>query len=635
MKDGFIKVAATCTQVHVANPAANATHIIERMKETHDAGAHLVVFPELCITGYTCGDLFHMDSLQQAAVAALEQVVLASRAFSPVYVVGLPLRHRHKLYNVAAVLQAGRLLGLVPKTYLPGYGEFTEPRHWSSGKDFSEANATITLCGQEVALGTQLLFSHAQMPDYCFGVEICEDAMAVASPGAALCAAGALIVLNPAASNELAGKQAKRRAQMISNSERLLCGYVYACSDYTESTQDLVFARHHLIAEAGTVLAENPAFGPHRTILSEIDVNRLAGERRRYNCYQMDTVSTYTTVTFGQELRETPLTRVIPQSPFVPEDVREAAERAETILQIQAHGLVKRITHTNAKNVLIGISGGLDSALALMVAIRAMELLGRPRTDVIAITMPCFGTTKRTKGNAVILCEALGVTFREIDIRDSVYKHLEDLGHDPEQHDVTYENAQARMRTQILMNLSNDTGGFVVGTGDLSELALGWATYNGDHMSMYGVNASVPKTLVRSLTRHEAERIGGTAGEALLDILATPVSPELLPTDSEGNLLQFTEESVGPYELHDFFLYYYVRYGFTPAKIFRLAKVAFGEEYDAATIERWLRTFLRRFTTQQFKRSCLPDGPKVGTVSLSPRGDWQMPSDAELMNVEL
>lgn len=635
MKNGYIKVAATCTEVHVGNPQANATPIIERMKEGADSGVHLMVFPELCLTGYSCGDLFYSDSLIAGALTALEAVVSASKKLEPVYVVGLPLRYGCKLYNVAAVLQKGKLLGLVPKTYLPNHGEAGQSRHWSSGADLDGIDAEVNLFGQTVSLGTRLLFAHETLADYCFAVEIGEDATAVTSPATAHCAAGALIIAQPAAVTELVGVREYRQTLMKAGTARLLCGYVSACADAGESTQDVVYGRQHLICEAGTILAENEAFGPKHTLISEIDVSFLASERRRNTCYSMLPGYGYTVVPFAQEVAETPLTRSIEVNPFLPKCSEEQKKRAETILQIQTHGLMKRITHTRAKTAVLGISGGLDSALALLVAIRAMDMLGRPRTDVIAVTMPCFGTTTRTKGNAVSLCEELGVTLKEIDIKEAVYKHLTDLGHDPEIHDVTYENAQARTRTQLLMNLSNELNGFVVGTGDLSELALGWATYNGDHMSNYGVNASVPKTLVRHVVRYEAERIGGTAGKILLDIINTPVSPELLPADKDGKIAQKTEDLVGPYELHDFFLYYHVRCGFSPAKIYRLAKYAFDGEYDDETIARWLRTFLRRFTTQQFKRSCMPDGPKVGTVSLSPRGDWRMPSDAELIEVEL
>ncbi len=635
MKDGFIKVGATCTEVHVANPVANQVFILDQMRNAHEQGVNLLVFPELCITGYSCGDLFYTEGLTEAALAVLKTLTEASAELAPVYVVGLPLRYGYKLFNVAAVLHRGKLLGIVPKTYLANHSGFCESRWFVSGADLFSENVALSLFGQEVPFGTNLLFAHDELTNFRFGVELCSDLEAVIPPSTDLCSAGALIIVNPSASAEYVDMSAYRRKLVTATSQRLICGYVYACADSSESTTNMVFAAHHLIAENGILLCENPPFGDMSLLVSEIDVNRLAAERMRNSFYTMNPYDDYNVIAFHEPIAPTVLTRPIEPNPFVPVDETELRERIETVLQVQTKALKKRLTHTHSKTAILGISGGLDSALALLVVIRVLDELAKPRTDLVAVTMPCFGTTGRTKGNAVTLCEALGVTLREIDIKESVSLHMRDIGHDPEIHNTTYENAQARMRTQILMNMANDLNGLVVGTGDLSELALGWATYNGDHMSMYGVNASVPKTLVRAIVRYEAERIGGTAGQVLLDIVDTPVSPELLPTDKDGNMTQMTEDVVGPYELHDFFLYYYTRLGFTPAKIFRLAKYAFGDEYDAATIEKWLRTFLRRFTTQQFKRSCMPDGPKVGSVSLSPRGDWNMPSDAEPMEFEL
>ncbi len=642
MKHGFIKVSAASHIVHVANPAANVQEILPLFTDADKKKVNLLCLPELCISGYTCGDLFFSDTLLQGSLAGLVTLRDATRGLYPVYIVGLPIRYLGKLYNCAAVLHDGRILGLVPKTHIPAYGEYYEMRQFSSGKTLGKRVHTLQIGGAEVPLGTHLLFGHDNMENYCFGIEICEDAWAADTPATGLCLAGATLIANPSASNEVVGKQNYRRSLVNGTSGRLLCGYIYACTDATESTQDMVFCRHHMISENGSMLAENPPFGDRNCITSEIDVNRLAHERHRMTSYASVPDSEYQTIYFSQDELTTGLTRRIDANPFVPPTDDKLLEHVDAILQIQSHGLMKRIRHVRAKAIVVGISGGLDSTLALLVMVRAMDMLKRPRTDIVAVTMPCFGTTVRTKSNAVRLCESLGVTLREIDVRDSVMQHMKDIGHNPNVHDVTYENSQARMRTQILMNLSNEVGGFVVGTGDLSELALGWATYNGDHMSMYGVNASVPKTLVRYIIRFEATRLyedylkGGKGEEAadeirsiLMDIFDTPVSPELLPADEDGNIAQKTEDLVGPYELHDFFLYYHLRCAFAPDKIFRLARYAFQGAYDEETIKKWLKVFLRRFFTQQFKRSCLPDGPKVGSATLSPRGDWRMPSDAE------
>ena len=626
MKDGFIKAAAGTIDVVVADVQYNTEQILARMREADAAGVNLLTLPELCLTGYTCGDLFFSDCLLGAVEPALARIVEASKDLYPVTAVGLPLRFGGKLYNCAAVVHAGRLLGVVPKTHLPNYGEFYELRQFSSAKTLEGRTYTLPLCGQSVPFGTELLFCCSGMQDYTFGVELCEDLWVPCPPCERLTASGANIICNPSASDEVIGKEGYRRLLVSSTSARLACGYVYSNAAPSESTQDMVFSNHHIIAENGTLLAENRPFEENGLIVSEIDVARLTHERHRITTY--DVVPGGYEVIFPQEIRETELTRHFDRNPFVPPHDAQINERAGAILRIQSYGLKKRLEHARAKTAVIGISGGLDSTLALLVAVRAMDILGRDRHDIKAVTMPCFGTTKRTKSNAVRLCEELGVSVSEVNITAAVRQHFADIGHDESILDVTYENCQARERTQVLMDIANKTGGLVIGTGDLSELALGWATYNGDHMSMYGVNTSVPKTLVRYIVRYEAEKSGGTLAGVLYDILDTPVSPELLPAKENGEIAQKTEDLVGPYELHDFFLYHMMRFGSSPAKIFRLAKYAYAGAYTDDTILHWLKTFVRRFFIQQFKRSCMPDGPKVGTVTLSPRGDLRMPSDA-------
>jgi len=626
MKDGFIKVGAATVSVTVADVKYNTDAIKARITEADALGLNLVVFPELCVTGYSCGDLLYSDVLLGAAMGALEELTAFTSDKYPVCVVGLPVGYRGKLYNCAAVLQGGQCLGIVPKTHLPNGGEFYEKRQFSSAAELP-GDAAVMVCGQLVPMGADLVFAHETLEHYTFGVEICEDMWAPEPPCARLCKNGAVIIANLSASDEVIGKAEYRRTLVSATTGRLACGYIYCAAGPEESTQDMVFSRHNLIGENGSILAENPPFGDRPFTVSEIDVNRLANERHMNTTIPAGGEDCCV-VTFSQDLRETALTRYIPKNPFVPADDGELRARAESILQIQSYGLAKRLRHAWAKTAVIGISGGLDSTLAVLVAVRAMKLLGRPLTDVVAVTMPCFGTTVRTKSNAVKLCELLGVKLREVDITKSVLQHFADIGQDPNTLDVTFENAQARERTQVLMDIANMTGGIVVGTGDLSELALGWATYNGDHMSMYGVNASVPKTLVRYIVRHEAQTADKALADVLFDILDTPVSPELLPADKNGEMSQKTEDLVGPYELHDFFLYHMLRTGAGPKKIFRMAKYAYGGAYDDKTILHWLKTFVRRFFIQQFKRSCLPDGPKVGTVTLSPRGDWRMPSDA-------
>ena len=626
MRDGFLKVAALSPALRVADCAYNTQQIIAQLKDAAARGVKLAVFPEFCLTGYTCGDLFLQHTLQQGALTGLQSILDASRELDVVALVGLPLLVRGKLYNVAAVLCRGRLLGLVPKTYLPNYGEFYEKRQFTPGSTEVE---WVTVCGQQVPFGTSLLFRCCEMPSFVLGVEICEDLWSALPPSTFHALAGATVVANLSASDETVGKAEYRRALVQNQSARLLCGYLYASAGHGESTQDMVFGGHDLIAETGTLLSEALPFAGGWAE-TEIDCQRMESERARNTSFE-PSAEGYQTVEFHLELTETPLTRWVDPTPFVPHDQRLRAQRCELILKMQADGLAKRLEHARAKTAVIGISGGLDSCLALLVAVRAMKQLGRPTTDVLAVTMPCFGTTRRTRSNAEILCDELHVSFREIDIAATVHSHFADIGQDEKVLDVTFENGQARVRTLELMDLANRTGGLVVGTGDLSELALGWATYNGDHMSMYGVNASVPKTLVRHLVQYEADIAASeTLKTVLLDILDTPVSPELLPAKENGDIAQKTEDLVGPYELHDFYLYHVLRFGFGPEKIFRLAKAAFAgrAEYPDSVLYKWLRNFYWRFFAQQFKRSCLPDGPKVGSVTLSPRGDWRMPSDA-------
>ncbi len=626
MKQGFIKTAAGSVGITVADTSLNAGRITERISEADRSGVNLLVLPELCLTGYTCGDLFLSDALLDSVEPSLEKICADTAGAYPVTVLGLPFRYLGKLFNCAAVIHGGRILGLVPKTYIPGYGEFYEARQFSSGKSLGDDVRTVKLCGQDVPFGNGIVFRHEALRDYSFGIEICEDLWVPCPPCERLTASGANIICNPSASDEVIGKEGYRRLLVSSTSARLACGYVYSNAAPSESTQDMVFSNHHIIAENGTLLAENRPFEENGLIVSEIDVARLTHERHRITTY--DVVPGGYEVIFPQEIRETELTRHFDRNPFVPPHDAQINERAGAILRIQSYGLKKRLEHARAKTAVIGISGGLDSTLALLVAVRAMDILGRDRHDIKAVTMPCFGTTKRTKSNAVRLCEELGVSVSEINITAAVRQHFADIGHDESILDVTYENCQARERTQVLMDIANKTGGLVIGTGDLSELALGWATYNGDHMSMYGVNTSVPKTLVRYIVRYEAEKSGGALAGVLYDILDTPVSPELLPAKENGEIAQKTEDLVGPYELHDFFLYHMMRFGSSPAKIFRLAKYAYAGAYTDDTILHWLKTFVRRFFIQQFKRSCMPDGPKVGTVTLSPRGDLRMPSDA-------
>ena len=623
MKDGFITVAAASPAVRVADCAANTKEIISCIISAAGQGVKVLVLPELSITGYTCGDLFGQRLLADTAQNCLLEIAAATKELELVAVVGTPLRHSSKLYNCAAFLSCGKILGVVPKTSLPNYAEFYERRQFTPAPN---GITTMELGDQQVPFGTDLLFRCKELPELCLAAEICEDLWIPQPPSGRHALAGATILCNPSASDELVGKAEYRRQLVTGQSARLLCGYVYADAGIGESTTDLVFAGHNLVCENGVLLDEAKPFSGEMA-MSQIDVLRLATERQRITSWKpLD--DGYTVVEFSLPLTQTTITRPVYRRPFVPDDPATRSRRCEDILTMQAMGLRKRLEHIGKAPAVVGVSGGLDSCLALLVAVRAMDLLGQPHEHITAVTMPCFGTTKRTRGNAEELCTQLGVTLRTVDIKEAVDKHFADIGHDPSIHDVTYENSQARERTQVLMDIANQIGGIVIGTGDLSELALGWATYNGDHMSMYGVNASIPKTLVRYLVQHVADSSSQELRKVLTDILDTPVSPELLPAHDNGQIAQVTEDLVGPYELHDFYLYNILRMGYSPKKVYRLACLAFEGTFEPQTILQWLRVFYRRFFAQQFKRSCLPDGPKVGSVTLSPRGDWRMPSDA-------
>lgn len=624
MKDGFITVATATPQVAVADCEANAQAILACINEMAEAHAKVMVLPELCITGYTCSDLFWQTKLLDEAEAALSVIAEGSRQVDALITVGMPLRVAGKLLNVAAILCRGKVLGFVPKVNLPAYNEFYETRHFTSG---SADMGTVQFCGEEIPVGTNLLFSCENMVDLCVAAEICEDLWVPNPPSVHHALAGASVICNLSASDEMVGKGSYRRDLVAGQSARLVCAYLYATAGEGESTTDLVFGGQNLIAENGTVLAESATF-ENETNVATIDVQRLASERRRMSTFPAADAGEYREISFALTEEETKLVRFFDADPFVPSSADQLSDRCEEILNIQALGLKKRLAHTHAKSAVVGISGGLDSTLALLVTARAFDMLGLSRKGIVAVTMPGFGTTDRTYNNAVAMIKSLGATFKEVPIAKAVMQHFADIDHDASIHDVTYENSQARERTQILMDIANQANGFVIGTGDLSELALGWATYNGDHMSMYAVNASVPKTLVRHLVRHYADtRADAVLAGVLYDVLDTPVSPELLPPE-DGAISQKTEDLVGPYELHDFFLYQMLRMCFPPAKIYRVAKEAFAGRYSNETTLKWLRTFYWRFFSQQFKRSCLPDGPKVGSVAVSPRGDLRMPSDA-------
>ena len=626
MKDGFIKVAAATPEIRVADCAYNAAQICELLTKAYAAGAKIIVFPELCLTGYTCGDLFWQETLLEEARRGLSRILAHTKGQDGLVFVGLPWEKDGKLYNTAAAVSGGRLLGLVPKRYLPNYNEFYEARHFNPGSAEVER---VTFAGTQVPFGMNQLFCCGRPAGLCVAAEICEDLWAPNPPSTAHALAGANVIVNLSASDEVTGKSAYREQLLADQSARLLCGYIYASAGEGESTQDLVFGGHNLVVENGHILAQSPRFSCGLTC-SEFDIARLRAERRRMTTFEQGGAERYERIPFSLEDTDTGLSRWFDPAPFVPSGQLDREKRCEEILMIQALGLKKRLQHTKAKNAVVGISGGLDSTLALLVTTRAFDMLGLPHEQMTAVTMPGFGTTDRTYHNACELTRRLGATLREVSIRDAVSLHFRDIGQDPAVHDVTYENSQARERTQILMDIANKNGGLVIGTGDMSELALGWATYNGDHMSMYGVNCSVPKTLVRHLVRYYADTCGDAAiSQILYDVLDTPVSPELLPP-KDGQISQKTEDLVGPYELHDFFLYYVLRFGYAPAKVYRVAKLAFAGRYDDETILKWLKKFYWRFFSQQFKRSCVPDGPKVGTVALSPRGDLRMPSDASV-----
>lgn len=624
MKNGFVKVAAATPNIRVADVEFNTQNIINAMEEAQKNGAKILVFPELCVTGYTCSDLFDHSVLLKASRKALLEIAENTNDKDMLVFVGAPLEVNGKLYNVAAAMNQGEIIGFTTKTFLPNYGEFYEMRQFTPGP---QTVREITFEGKKIPFGPQILFQAEGMEELVVAAEICEDVWSPVPPSIQAALEGATVIVNCSASDETIGKDTYRRALISGQSARLISGYIYANAGEGESTTDLVFGGHNIIAENGTILKESSRY-VNEIIYSEIDLQRITGERRKNTTFQPLDEETLVRVPFTVEETKTFLTRTFPKKPFVPSDEQTRAQRCEEILTIQAMGLKKRLAHTNARTAVVGISGGLDSTLALLVTARAFDMLGRDKKDIIAVTMPCFGTTDRTYQNACEMSKKVGATLIEVPIADAVNVHFRDIGHDPEDHSVTYENCQARERTQVLMDIANKTWGMVIGTGDLSELALGWATYNGDHMSMYGVNASVPKTLVRHLVKYAADDTKDEAlKNVLYDVLDTPVSPELLPP-KDGDIAQKTEDLVGPYELHDFFLYFMLRFGYEPSKIFRIACMTFDGEYDKETIFKWLETFCRRFFSQQFKRSCLPDGPKVGTVALSPRGDWRMPSDA-------
>lgn len=623
MRQGFVKVAAATPKILVADCVENARLIVEKIREMEQGGAKVMVLPELCLTGYTCSDLFWQERLLEEAREQLAWIAKQTKEVDALIFLGLPWEEQGKLYNAAAVLNHGEVLGIVPKKHLPNYNEFYEKRHFAEGM---ERVHDTEFAGKEVPFGMNLLFRCAQMKHLIAAAEICEDLWAPNPPGTAHALAGATLLVNLSASDEMTGKDSYRRNLVNATAARLVCAYIYATAGEGESTTDLVFGGQNLISENGTLLAESRRF-ENGTVFADIDVNRLISERRRMTTYPAQKPEEYVIVEFSLKTEETKLQRRFDPQPFVPSDLAQREERCDEILNIQAMGLKKRLEHTKCECAVIGISGGLDSTLALLVTTRAFDLLEMDRSKILCVTMPCFGTTDRTYKNACELTRTIGAALKEVDIKEAVTLHFRDIGQDMEKHDVTYENGQARERTQILMDLANQRNGMVIGTGDLSELALGWATYNGDHMSMYAVNASVPKTLVRHLVRYYADTCQDEKLSMILkDVLDTPVSPELLPP-KDGVISQKTEDLVGPYELHDFYLYYMLRVGYEPAKIYRIAKRAFQGVYNDETILKWLKKFYWRFFSQQFKRSCLPDGPKVGSVAVSPRGDLRMPSD--------
>lgn len=628
MKDGFIKVAAATPKIKVADPAYNTEEILKIIDETEKKGASILVFSELTISGYTCGDLFLQQPLLTECKNQLLRITKATKDKDMLVVVGCPLVINNKLYNCAVVIAHGHILGIVPKTHLPNYSEFYEVRHFTSGEGLDES---ITIGDEEyITVCTNQLFRCDEIPELVIACEVCEDLWVPLPLSTYHAMAGATVICNPSASVETTTKESYRRSLVSNQSARLLAAYVYADAGEGESTQDVVYSGHHIICENGSVLAEAKRF-TNEIIYADIDIQKLAAERRKMTTFPAADRDDYVDIRFSLKVKENKITRTFPKAPFVPDNQDERDKRCDEILSLQSMGLKKRLEHTNCKHAVVGISGGLDSTLAVLVTARAFDLLDIPRENLICVTMPCFGTTDRTYQNAVSLIKELGATLKEVRIEKAVRQHFADIGHDENNHDVTYENSQARERTQILMDMANQYNGMVIGTGDMSELALGWATYNGDHMSMYAVNCSVPKTLVRYLVLYYAETTENKKlSEVLMDVLDTPVSPELLPP-VDGVISQKTEDLVGPYELHDFFLYYMLRFGFPKAKLYRMAKLTFDGVYDDETIKKWLDKFYWRFFSQQFKRSCLPDGPKVGSVAVSPRGDLRMPSDASPM----
>ena len=626
MKDGFIKVAAATPKVKVADPEYNTKEIIKIIRQARDEEASLLVLSELAVSGYTCGDLFLQDPLLDESLRGLMEIKRETKGMDMVVIVGCPLVVEHKLYNCGVFLFDGRILGVVPKIHLPNYGEFYEARHFAKGK---REVKDILLDGEYVPFGANILLECTNIPELTIAMEICEDLWVPLPPSTYHALAGATVICNPSASVEITTKEVYRSALVSNQSARLLSGYVYANAGEGESTTDVVYSGHHLICENGTVLAEAKRF-VNDVIYADMDVKRLAAERRKMTTFFEEESEEYRSVPFILPIKVNQLTRKFPKNPFVPSSREEREKRCDEILSIQSMGLKKRLEHTNCTHAVVGISGGLDSTLAVLVTVRAFDMLDIPRENIICVTMPCFGTTDRTYQNAVSLIHELGATLKEVNIEKAVRQHFKDIEHEEDVHDVTYENSQARERTQILMDIANKYNGMVIGTGDMSELALGWATYNGDHMSMYAVNCSVPKTLVRYLVLYYAETVENKElSDVLMDVLDTPVSPELLPP-VDGVISQKTEDLVGPYELHDFFLYYMLRFGFPKAKLYRIAKLTFAGDYDDETIQKWLDKFYWRFFSQQFKRSCLPDGPKVGSVAVSPRGDLRMPSDASV-----
>ena len=623
MKDGFVKVSAISPKVRVADPDYNVKEIIEYIEKEYRKGSKILVFPELSITAYTCGDSFLQNRLIKEALKALDKIVEITVGKKVLVFVGFPFRHKAKLYNTAVAINDGKILAIIPKTFVPNYSEFYEKRYFTGAKN--KENEYIEILNQRAVFGTKLIFQTDTVENLRVSAEICEDLWVANAPSISHALAGANVIVNLSASDEVVSKSNYRKNIVETQSAKLYAAYIYASSGEGESTGDLVFSAHNIIAENGTVLAESKRY-EENSISIEIDIEKLESFRQRENTFETETKG-YEYINFEMDFEETKVDRYINSLPFIPSDTAKRDFHLDDILNIQAHALKKRIEHTNTKKLVLGISGGLDSTLALIASIRSFDLLKLDRKGIIAVTMPAFGTTDRTYNNACKLSTSLGASLIEVNISKAVLQHFEDIGQDKNKHDVTYENSQARERTQVLMDIANKENALVIGTGDLSELALGWATYNGDHMSMYAINSSIPKTLVRYLVKYFADKADENIKAILYDILDTPVSPELLPP-KEGNISQITEDLVGPYELHDFFLYYMLRLSYSPSKIYRLAKLAFSGKYEKEFILKWLKTFYRRFFNQQFKRSCMPDGPKVGNVALSPRGDLRMPSDA-------